>query len=201
MMNERTYRIVLAEDHTILREGLKALLASQVGLQVVGEATDGREAVRCAEELKPDLMMLDLSMPRSNGLEAMKDIKRVSPQTKVLVLTVHKTEDYVFTALQGGADGYVLKDSSAAELMLAIRSVLNGERYLAPAIASTVTVNSGLQLLSLSRSFQILPPVSGRLLAIGNLVNVLTGLSGVSTPIWGRPVIWPRIIWKAASLW
>lgn len=138
MMNERTYRIVLAEDHTILREGLKALLASQVGLQVVGEATDGREAVRCAEELKPDLMMLDLSMPRSNGLEAMKDIKRVSPQTKVLVLTVHKTEDYVFTALQGGADGYVLKDSSAAELMLAIRSVLNGERYLAPAIASTV---------------------------------------------------------------
>ena len=138
MTNDRTYRIVLAEDHTILREGLKALLASQVGLQVVGEATDGREAVRCAEELKPDLMMLDLSMPRSNGLEAMKDIKRVSPQTKVLVLTVHKTEDYVFTALQGGADGYVLKDSSAAELMLAIRSVLNGERYLAPAIASTV---------------------------------------------------------------
>ena len=138
MTNERTHRIVLAEDHTILREGLKALLASQVGLQVVGEATDGREAVRCAEELKPDLMMLDLSMPRSNGLEAMKDIKRVSPQTKVLVLTVHKTEDYVFTALQGGADGYVLKDSSAAELMLAIRSVLNGERYLAPAIASTV---------------------------------------------------------------
>jgi DNA-binding NarL/FixJ family response regulator len=138
MAQDRTHRIVIAEDHTILREGLKALLAARPELQVVGEAADGREAIRCAEDLKPDLMMLDLSMPRSNGLEALKDIKRVSPETKVLVLTVHKTEDYVFTALQAGADGYVLKDSSSAELMLAVRSVLNGERYLAPAIASTV---------------------------------------------------------------
>jgi DNA-binding NarL/FixJ family response regulator len=132
------YRIVLAEDHTILREGLKALLSSQPDLQVVGEASDGREAVRCAEELHPDLMLLDLSMPRFNGLEALKEIKRVSPDTKVVVLTVHKTEDYVFTALQAGADGYVLKDSTSTELMIAVRSVLNGERYLAPAVATTV---------------------------------------------------------------
>jgi DNA-binding NarL/FixJ family response regulator len=139
MALEKKHRLVIAEDHTILREGLKALLlASRPDLEVVGEATDGREAVRCAEELSPDLMMLDLSMPRSNGLEALKEIKRVSPQTRVLVLTVHKTEDYVFTALQAGADGYVLKDSSSAELMLAVKSVLNGERYLSPAIASTV---------------------------------------------------------------
>lgn len=138
MTLDRTYRVVIAEDHTILREGLKALLASRPELVVVGEASDGREAILRAEELKPDLMMLDLSMPKSNGLEALKDIKRVSPETKVLVLTVHKTEDYVFTALQAGADGYVLKDSSSAELMLAVRSVLNGERYLAPSIASTV---------------------------------------------------------------
>jgi DNA-binding NarL/FixJ family response regulator len=132
------YRIVLAEDHTILREGLKALLISQPDLQVVGEASDGREAVRCAEELHPDLMILDLSMPRFNGLEALKEIKRVSAATKVVVLTVHKTEDYVFTALQAGADGYVLKDSTSTELMIAIRSILNGERYLAPAVATTV---------------------------------------------------------------
>ena len=138
MSQNPSYRVVLAEDHTILREGLKALLSTQPELLVVGEASDGREAIRCAEELKPDLMLLDLSMPRSNGLEALKDIKRLSPQTKVLVLTVHKTEDYVFTALQAGADGYVLKDSTSTELMLAVRSVLNGERYLAPAIASTV---------------------------------------------------------------
>ncbi|WLT32293.1 response regulator transcription factor [Geothrix sp. PMB-07] len=140
MASERRHRLVIADDHTILREGLKALMGARPDLEVVGEATDGREAVRCAEELKPDLMMLDLSMPRSNGLEALKEIKRVSPGTKVLVLTVHKTEDYVFTALQAGADGYVLKDSSASELTLAVRSVLNGERYLAPAIASTVVM-------------------------------------------------------------
>ncbi len=138
MTLDKKHRLVIADDHTILREGLKALMLSRTDLEVVGEATDGREAVRCAETLQPDLMLLDLSMPRSNGLEALKEIKRVSPGTKVLVLTVHKTEDYVFTALQAGADGYVLKDSSAAELMLAVTSVLSGERYLAPAIASTV---------------------------------------------------------------
>ena len=138
MTSEQTHRLVIAEDHTILREGLKALLSTRADLEVVGEATDGREAVRAVQELNPDLILLDLSMPRSNGLEALKEIKRVSPQTKVLVLTVHKTEDYVFTALQAGADGYVLKDSSAAELTLAVRSVLNGERYLGPAIAGTV---------------------------------------------------------------
>ncbi len=138
MTSEQTHRLVIAEDHTILREGLKALLSTRADLEVVGEATDGREAVRAVQELNPDLILLDLSMPRSNGLEALKEIKRLSPQTKVLVLTVHKTEDYVFTALQAGADGYVLKDSSASELILAVRSVLNGERYLGPAIAGTV---------------------------------------------------------------
>lgn len=138
MAGEVRHRIVIAEDHTILREGLKALLATRPELDVIGEATDGREAVRCAEELKPDLMLLDLSMPRYNGLEALKEIKRLSPLTRVLVLTVHKTEDYVFTALQAGADGYVLKDSTAAELLLAVQSVLDGKRYLAPAIATTV---------------------------------------------------------------
>ncbi len=138
MTPEHKYRLVIAEDHTILREGLKALLASRPDLEVVGEATDGREAVRCAEELHPDLMLLDLSMPRSNGLEALKEIKRLSPLTKVLVLTVHKTEDYVFTALQAGADGYALKDSTSAELIQAVRSLLSGERYLSPAIATTV---------------------------------------------------------------
>ncbi len=118
MAPEQKPRLVIAEDHTILREGLKALLAARPELEVVGEATDGRDAVRCAEELTPDLMLLDLSMPRSNGLEALKEIKRLSPNTKVLVLTVHKTEDYVFTALQNGADGYVLKDSSSSEPIL-----------------------------------------------------------------------------------
>jgi len=138
MVQEITYRIVIAEDHTILRDGLKAMLAVHPDFKVVGEATDGREAVRRAEELKPDLLMLDLSMPRSSGLEALKEIRRVSEGTRILVLTAHKTEDYVFSALQAGAHGYALKDSTAAELISAVRCVLGGERYLSPAIATTV---------------------------------------------------------------
>lgn len=138
MAPETPFRIVIAEDHTILRDGLKSMLSAHPEFRVVGEAEDGREAVRRAEELKPDLLMLDLSMPRSSGLDAIKDIRRVSPETRVLVLTAHKTEDYVFNALQAGAQGYALKDSTAAELVTAVRCVLRGERYLSPAIATTV---------------------------------------------------------------
>lgn len=134
----KRHRIVLVEDHALLREGIRALLAPEPDLEVVGEATDGREAIRAADELKPDLMMLDLSMPRTNGLEALEEIKRLSPGTKVLILTAHKTEDYVFSALQSGANGYVLKESTAAELLMAVRAVLAGERYLGPAIAAQV---------------------------------------------------------------
>ncbi|MDQ5988702.1 MAG: Protein-glutamate methylesterase/protein-glutamine glutaminase [Syntrophus sp. SKADARSKE-3] len=104
-------RIVIAEDHTIVREGLKALLSSHPELRVVGEAQDGREAVRYAGQLKPDLILMDLSMPRMTGMEAIREVKRISPVTKVLVLTVHKTEEYVSASLEAGADGYVLKDT------------------------------------------------------------------------------------------
>ena len=131
-------RIILAEDHTILREGLRALLAGMPEVEVVGEAVDGLETIRMANERLPDLIMLDLSMPRLSGLEAIKEIKRAQPQIRILVLTVQKTEDYVQAALVSGADGYVLKDSTSAELFQAIRSVLAGERYLSPAIATTV---------------------------------------------------------------
>jgi DNA-binding NarL/FixJ family response regulator len=95
-------RIVIAEDHTILREGLKALLLSAPNLKVVGEAEDGREAIKRAGELRPDLMLLDLSMPRMNGLEAIREIKQQSPDTKILILTVHKTEEYVLASLEAG---------------------------------------------------------------------------------------------------
>lgn len=132
------YRIVLAEDHTILREGLRAIFAGQEDLEVVGEATDGREAVQKAEALDADLVLLDLSMPRTNGLEALEGIKRAAKRTRVLVLTVHKTEEYVLAALQAGADGYVLKDASSAELLAAVRAVLRGERYLSSQVAGRV---------------------------------------------------------------
>ena len=135
---KKTFNIVLAEDHTILREGLKALLSSQPDLKIVGEAGDGLEAIRCAGDHSPDMILLDLSMPRMTGLDAIKEIKRVSTDTKIIVLTVHSTEEYILATLQAGADGYVLKDAHSTELMTAIRHVLDGRRYLSPSISGTI---------------------------------------------------------------
>jgi DNA-binding NarL/FixJ family response regulator len=135
---ETKSRIVIAEDHTILREGLRVLLSSHPDLEVVGEAVDGREAVRRVEEEAPDLVLLDLSMPRMDGMDAIREIRKGSPETKILALTVHKAEEYVLSALQAGADGYALKDATHAELVTAIRSVLAGKRYLSPGVSEQV---------------------------------------------------------------
>ncbi len=131
-------RIVIAEDHTILREGLRMLLASNPALEVVAEAEDGLEAVRYADALRPNLVLLDLSMPRMSGMAAVQEIKRQCPDTKILVLTVHRTEEYILAALKAGADGYVLKDATHGELMHAIDCVLSGKSYLSPDISEKV---------------------------------------------------------------
>ena len=128
-------RIVIAEDYTILREGLRSLLSSHTEFEIVGEAGNGQEAIQSVNRFKPDLALMDLSMPKMNGMDAIKEIKKRSPETKVLVLTVHNTEEYIYAALQAGADGYVLKDSTHAELEMAIKSVLDGKRYVSPAIS------------------------------------------------------------------
>jgi two-component system, NarL family, response regulator NreC len=131
-------RILIAEDHTILRQGLQALLASSQEFEVVGEVEDGREAVRSVERLMPDLVLMDLSMPRMNGTEALGEIKKRYPDVKVLVLTVHKSEEYILATLQAGADGYVLKDVTHMELIIAIKSVLAGKAYLSPEVSEKV---------------------------------------------------------------
>ncbi|MFB0507893.1 MAG: response regulator [Thermodesulfobacteriota bacterium] len=131
-------RIVIAEDHRILREGLRALISSNPDFDIVGEAEDGRDAIRCVEKLVPDLILLDLSMPRMNGMEAINEIKKQCPETKILVLTVHSTEEYILTTLRAGADGYVLKDATHTELMMAIKSVLTGKTYLSPGVSEKV---------------------------------------------------------------
>jgi DNA-binding NarL/FixJ family response regulator len=131
-------RIVIAEDHTILREGLKALLASDPDFEIVGEAEDGREAIRCVEKLRPDLILMDLSMPRMRGTVAIQEIKRRFPEIKILALTVHKAEEYVLATLEAGSDGYILKDATHEELVMAIRSVLAGKPYLSPGISDRV---------------------------------------------------------------
>lgn len=133
-----TCRIVLAEDHTILREGLRALLSTEPSFTIVGEAQDGREAVSRVESLAPDVVLMDLSMPRTNGLEAIREVKRRNPATRVIALTVHKTEEYILATLEAGADGYVLKDASHRELVMAIKHVLEGKRFLSPGVSAKV---------------------------------------------------------------
>ena len=135
---KRPYRIMIVEDHTILRQGLRVLLSSDPDFKIVGEAEDGRESVRLAETLSPDLILMDLSMPKMTGTEAVSEIKKRSADTKIVVLTVHKGEEYVLSALKAGADGYVLKDANRDELATAIKKVLEGKRYLSPDISGKV---------------------------------------------------------------
>ena len=131
-------KILIAEDHTILREGLRLLLSSNPDFEVVSEAQDGLEAIQLVESLKPDLVVMDLSMPRINGLEATQEIKKQSPSTKILVLTVHKDEERILSAIKSGVDGYILKDATRSELMLAIENIFSGRSYLSPNISERV---------------------------------------------------------------
>jgi len=153
-------RIVLVEDHTVVREGLRVLLASHPDLEVVGEAGDGDEAVQSVENLRPDLVLMDLSMPKENGMEAIRDIKRQFPETKILALTVHDSEEYVLAALKAGADGYILKKATHAELVMAVRSVLDGEPYLSPGISDKVIKGylAGKNILRGTTSWHTLTP-------------------------------------------
>jgi DNA-binding NarL/FixJ family response regulator len=134
----KKHRIVIVEDHTILREGLRALLSFDPQFEIVGEAKDGLEAVSCVEKIVPDLLLMDLSLPKMNGMEAIKDIKKRNPQIKIIALTVHKTEEYILATLQAGADGYVLKDATHDELVMAIKNVLAGNPYLSPGVSDKV---------------------------------------------------------------
>lgn len=134
----KSNRILVAEDHTLLRQGLRAMLSADPALEVVGEAADGLQAMRLAGALMPSLVLMDLSMPGVNGTEALAEIKRRYPDIRVLVLTVHKAEEYIRAALQAGADGYVLKDATRDELMLAVHSILDGKTYLSPDVADLV---------------------------------------------------------------
>lgn len=130
--------IFITEDHTILRAGLKALLTTNPLFEVVGESDNGRDAIRYVAETKPDLVLMDLNMPGLSGVEAIRKIRSRNPETKVLVLTMHDSEEYVQASLEAGANGYVLKDATHAELMIAAERVLAGKTYLSPDIAEKV---------------------------------------------------------------
>jgi NarL family two-component system response regulator LiaR len=130
-----TIRILIADDHAIVREGLRALIAAKPDMELVGEAADGVEAVLKARSLQPDVVLMDLVMPRKDGIEAIGEIKRENPEARILVLTSFAEDDKVFPAIKAGALGYLLKDSSPQELLQAIREVYRGESSLHPTIA------------------------------------------------------------------
>ncbi len=132
------YTIVIAEEQTLLREGLRSLLSSDHRFQVIGEASDGLQAIRCSNRLKPNLVLMDLSLPKLSGSSAIREIKRHNPRTKVVALTRHTSHDFIMSAFDAGADGYCLKNDTQIELKTAIQSVLEGKKYLSPEISGKV---------------------------------------------------------------
>ncbi len=134
-------RVLLADDHAIVREGVKRILTAEPDLEVVGEAEDGLQAVEQAKKLKPDVAVLDISMPGINGIEATKQIKAALPDTHTLALTMHSDDSYVFQLLKAGASGYVLKRAAATDLVQAIRAARRGEAFLYPSVAKAVVAD------------------------------------------------------------
>jgi RNA polymerase sigma factor (sigma-70 family) len=128
-------RILLADDHTVVRQGLRKVLEERPEWQVVAEAGDGRDAVRLAEQFKPDVAVLDVAMPLLNGIEATRQITKRAPQTKVLVLSMYSDEAYVTQMLKAGATGYLLKDSADVDLLQAVQAVSQGKSFFSPAVA------------------------------------------------------------------
>jgi len=148
-------RVLLADDHALIRQGLKTLLETR-GFQVVGEASDGQETLRAIEKTRPDVAIVDISMPVLNGIDAARELKKSSPRTKVIVLTQHDEDQYVTEALRAGVKGYVLKSQAAHDLIHAIEEVCRGSVYLSPNISRAVVD------AYLSRTYVSTDPLSGR---------------------------------------
>jgi DNA-binding NarL/FixJ family response regulator len=131
-------RVLIVEDNRLLREGLKAILSDCSDIEIAGEACDGIEAVKKAKRLQPDLILLDLSMPRMNGFSVLQELKAYIPDIRILVITIHESEKYIREAFSAGADGYCIKNDSRQELLIAIHSTLAGKLYISPSIARAV---------------------------------------------------------------
>jgi len=129
------YRIILADDHILIRRGLKKIIDGESNLQVVGEANDGIELINILKGQATDLILLDISMPNLRGIEAISEIKKITPRTKILILTMHSSKEFLYSAIQAGADGYALKEDSDVELLTAIQQCLHGNHYISPVLS------------------------------------------------------------------
>jgi len=130
--------VLIADDHRLVRDGLKTIIDSSIDIHVVGEASNGLEVLKKVEELKPNVVLLDISMPKLNGMEAARRIRKEHPETKILILTMHEEEEYSLKMVRLGVSGYLLKDSTALEVMEAIRSVYSGKAFFSPQIAKVI---------------------------------------------------------------
>jgi len=176
----RKTRILLADDHAVVRQGFKMLLGAQPDMEIVGEASNGREAVESAETLRPDIVVMDVAMPELNGIEATRRLAASAPHTRVIALSMHKDSVYVREILRAGARGYLLKDSGAEDLVSAIRAVAKGESYLSPAVSNAVLddyrrhVTNPIDLLT-SREREVL-----QMLAEGKTNKEIAGVLNLS---------------------
>ena len=134
----RTLRVLLADDHQLMRSGVRLMLKREPGMEVIGEASDGREAVALAKSLKPDVVIMDIGMPNLNGIEAAAQMTQDNPQLAVMILSMHTDETYVLRALKAGARGYLLKDSAEADLLKAVHVVAGGKSFFSPAVSKVL---------------------------------------------------------------
>jgi len=137
-VTDRDVTIILADDHTIVRQGLAMLLEGEPGFNVVGEAGNGREVVSKVEKLKPDVVIMDISMPMLNGIEATRQIKKAMPQTKVIILSMHCHDRYIRELFSLGVSGYLLKDSTGSDIIKAIQAAMNGDTYMSPPVSRLI---------------------------------------------------------------
>lgn len=160
-MNNKKITIFLADDHTIVRQGLAKLLDGEPDLQVIGEAENGREAVRKVEKLRPDIVLMDIAMPLLNGIEATRQIKKTCPKSEVIILSMHSHDRYISELFGLGASGYLLKDSTGGDIIKAIHAALNGDTFLSPSISRRV-VNDYVSLKKMSYQEELYSKLSNR---------------------------------------